>query len=236
MWPQRRADGMLPLNNCQLYQIREHHYWDFLCGAGGNEPACKCRLGVRDTGLIPGLGRSTGEGNDNPLQYSCLETPVGRGAWQAIVHGVAKRRTQLSDYAQHVVESAPACPCQNTCHDLETESNCWAHLCNSKTILFSWIVSRLIIELRIKGISKRSLIVLNAADCLYLQKGTFCNLGLQTCKDACHQLSNCTLPRAGTSHNTGLCSSSSKQELLFLFLDRAPVFSDLKITAWPSNC
>ena len=42
-----------------------------------------------------------------------------------------------SDYAQHIVESARACPCQNAFHDMETESNCWAHLCNFKTILFS---------------------------------------------------------------------------------------------------
>ena len=45
---------------------------------------------VRDTGSTPGLGRSFGEGHDNPLQYSCLENPRGRGAWQATVHGVAK--------------------------------------------------------------------------------------------------------------------------------------------------
>ena len=45
--------------------------------------------------------------------------------------------TRLSDYAQHTVESAPACPCQNTFHDIEKESNCWAHLCNFKTVLFS---------------------------------------------------------------------------------------------------
>ena len=41
-------------------------------------------------GLIPGSGRSPGEGKDNPLQYSCLENPMDRGAWWAIVHGVAK--------------------------------------------------------------------------------------------------------------------------------------------------
>ena len=41
-----------------------------------------------DLGLIPGLGRSPGEGNGNPLQYSRLENPMDRGAWQAIVHGV----------------------------------------------------------------------------------------------------------------------------------------------------
>ena len=46
-----------------------------------------------DTGLIPGLGRSPGEGNGNPLQYSCLENPMGRGAWRATVHRVAKGRT-----------------------------------------------------------------------------------------------------------------------------------------------
>ena len=40
-----------------------------------------------DPGLIPGLGRSPGEGNGNPLQYSCLENPMARGAWQATVHG-----------------------------------------------------------------------------------------------------------------------------------------------------
>ena len=43
-----------------------------------------------DSGLIPGLGRSSGEGNGNPLQYSCLGNPMNRGAWQATVHGVAK--------------------------------------------------------------------------------------------------------------------------------------------------
>ena len=50
-----------------------------------------------DEGSIPGSGGSTGEGNGNPLQYSCLENPKDRGAWQATVHGVAKSRTQLSD-------------------------------------------------------------------------------------------------------------------------------------------
>ena len=48
-----------------------------------------------DAGWIPGLGRSPGEENDNPLQHSCLENPMDRGAWQAIVHEVAKSWTQL---------------------------------------------------------------------------------------------------------------------------------------------
>jgi len=50
---------------------------------------------IRDAGLIPRLGRSPGEGNGNPLQYSCLENPTDRGAWWATAHGVAKSWTRL---------------------------------------------------------------------------------------------------------------------------------------------
>ena len=48
---------------------------------------------LRDTGSFSGLGRSPGEGNGNPLQYSCLENPMDRGAWWAIVHGVTQLDT-----------------------------------------------------------------------------------------------------------------------------------------------
>ena len=48
---------------------------------------------VRNMGLIPGSGRSPGGGHGNPLQYSCLENPMDRGAWQAAVHEVAKSQT-----------------------------------------------------------------------------------------------------------------------------------------------
>ena len=48
---------------------------------------------AEDTGSIPGSGRSLGEGNGNPLQYSCLGNPMDRGAWQVIVHGVTKSDT-----------------------------------------------------------------------------------------------------------------------------------------------
>ena len=48
---------------------------------------------VRDMGSIPGSGRSPGGGNGNPLQYSCLENPMNRGAWWATVHGITKSRT-----------------------------------------------------------------------------------------------------------------------------------------------
>ena len=64
---------------------------------GGSEVnASACNAG--DLGSIPGLGRSPGEGNGNPLQYSCLENPMDRGAWWATVHRVAKSWTRLSDF------------------------------------------------------------------------------------------------------------------------------------------
>ena len=51
---------------------------------------------ARDVGSIPGLGRSPGEGNGNPLQYSCLGNSMDRGAWWAIVHGVVNNQIQLT--------------------------------------------------------------------------------------------------------------------------------------------
>ena len=58
---------------------------------------------VRDTGSIPGWGRSPGEGHDNPLQYSCLENPMDRGACWATVHGVAKGWTPLKRLSTHIL-------------------------------------------------------------------------------------------------------------------------------------
>ena len=56
-----------------------------------------------DPGLIPGMGRSPGEGNGNPVQYSCLEKSMDGGAWWATVHGVTKGQTRLSDFTLLVV-------------------------------------------------------------------------------------------------------------------------------------
>ena len=71
-----------------------------------------------DLGSIPGSGRSPGEGNGSPLQYFCLENPMDRRAWWAAVHGVAKSRTQLSDFTFHWVNPysvpGPVISCQ--CH------------------------------------------------------------------------------------------------------------------------
>ena len=73
-----------------------YYFMDFPSGSVvKNLPANAGATG--DVGLIPGLGRSPGEGNGYPLQYSCLENLIDRGTWWATVHGVAKSQTGLSD-------------------------------------------------------------------------------------------------------------------------------------------
>ena len=66
---------------------------------GSDSKESTCNAG--DLGSIPGLGRSPGEGNGYPLQYSCLEYPMDRGAWRATVHRVTKSQTRLSDFHFH---------------------------------------------------------------------------------------------------------------------------------------
>ena len=68
---------------------------------------------ARDEGSIPGSGRSTGEGNGNPLQYPCLENLMDRGIWKATVCGVAKQWTQLSKRATTKNINIPKFPDQN---------------------------------------------------------------------------------------------------------------------------
>ena len=68
---------------------------------GGSEVKASAS-NVGDPDSIPGSGRSLGEGNGNPLQYSCLENPMDRGAWWAIVHGVAKCWTRLSNFTHSI--------------------------------------------------------------------------------------------------------------------------------------
>ena len=67
--------------------------WAFPGAARGKRTWLANAGDVRDMGVIPGWGRSPGEGNGNPLQYSCLENPMDGGAWWATVHTVAKSRT-----------------------------------------------------------------------------------------------------------------------------------------------
>ena len=80
---------------------------------------------IRDLSLIPGSGRSSGEGNGNPLQYSCLENPMDRGAWWAAVHGVAQSRTLLKRLSMHAS--------RRLAESLSAESS----LSSSKTAVFS---------------------------------------------------------------------------------------------------
>ena len=75
---------------CSFPKIRKA----FPGGSDSKESACD----EGDLGSIPGLQRSPGEGNGFPFQYSCLENPMDRGAWQATVHGVTKSWTWLSDF------------------------------------------------------------------------------------------------------------------------------------------
>ena len=74
--------------------IRHFSLGGFPAGSDGKASACN----AGDLGSIPGLGRSPGEGNGTPLQYSCLENPMDGGAWWAKVHVVAKSWTRLSDF------------------------------------------------------------------------------------------------------------------------------------------
>ena len=78
----------------QISQFISSFIFSFPGGSDGKESACS----AGDPSSIPGLGRSPGEGNGNPLQFSCLENSMDGGAWQATAHGVTKSRTRLSDY------------------------------------------------------------------------------------------------------------------------------------------
>ena len=91
--------GLLSMGS---YRVR--HDWGDLaaaaaaCGSDGKESACN----AADLDSIPGSGRSPKEGNGSPLQYSCLENPIDRGAWQGTVHGVTKSQTWLSCWHTHI--------------------------------------------------------------------------------------------------------------------------------------
>ena len=83
----------------KTHMLQNAHWYDalsflgFLGGSDSKESTCN----AGDLGSIPGLGRSPGEETGYPLQYSCLENSMDRGAWRATVYGVAKSWTRLSD-------------------------------------------------------------------------------------------------------------------------------------------
>ena len=97
--PGLRSPGVKALNHYCLLSVEVGLYacfleeWDSLVAQTVKASACN----AGDPGSIPGLRRSLGEGNGNPLQYSCLENPMDGGAWWATVHAVAKSQTRLND-------------------------------------------------------------------------------------------------------------------------------------------
>ena len=100
LWPERE----LPATNEQGLQGLQHpaipsSFENGLCQQffPGSSDSKESPCDAGDMGLIPGLGRSPGEGHGNPLPYSCLVNPMDRGAWRATVHGVANSWTRLSD-------------------------------------------------------------------------------------------------------------------------------------------
>ena len=96
----REAKQPAPNQTAHAVAFRHAHsfcaYGYYSHGSSGKESACNAG-DAGDVGSIPGLGRSPGGGNGNPLQNFCLENPMDRGAWQATVHVVTKSQTQLSD-------------------------------------------------------------------------------------------------------------------------------------------
>ena len=92
----RKEDGI----SAGLGNLEESNQVGFSWGkpdfpGGSDVKECACNAG--DLGSIPGLGRSPGQGNGNPLQYSCLENPMDKGAWRETVLVVAESQTQVSD-------------------------------------------------------------------------------------------------------------------------------------------
>ena len=91
-----------------------HRNWNLMLGylaylgVPGDSDAKESAFNAGDLGLIPGLGRCPGGGRGNPLQYSCLENPMDRGAWQAAVHGVAESDKTAAKHstAPHLSEDA----------------------------------------------------------------------------------------------------------------------------------
>ena len=89
-----RKHSIVPLWLTVWVLVRPYAHLGVPGGSEGKESACS----AGDLGLITGLGRSPGEGNGYPLQYSCLENPMDGGAWQATVHWVTKGQIQLRDF------------------------------------------------------------------------------------------------------------------------------------------
>ena len=104
VWNQQIQTTVYKIDKQQGPTVQRKELCSLSCNKGfpGGSEVKVSAWNAGDPGSIPGSGRSPGEGNGNPLQYSCLENPMEGGAWQATVHGVAKSRTRLSDFTYHV--------------------------------------------------------------------------------------------------------------------------------------
>ena len=101
-------------------------------GASGKESACHCRRHKRlNLGSNPGLGRSPGEGNGNPLQYSCQENSSNRGAWWAIVHGSQKVRAHTHTFAMRCCSTRHSRCLQGLCRlmRIKWKPRAFTHYC-----------------------------------------------------------------------------------------------------------
>ena len=125
-----------------MLYIKPLRTWDFPGGTSGEEPACECRTCKRH-GINPGWGASPGEEHGSPLQCSCLENPMNRGAWRAIVHGVAQSQTQPKQLSAQALpheppSSRPSNPCRSS-QNARLGSLCYIATSHQLSILCSEI-------------------------------------------------------------------------------------------------
>ena len=97
------SKGHLHSLACGLFDARDFITLTSELGNPGGSDGKMSTCNVGDLGSVPGLGRSPGGGHGNPAQYSCLENPMDRGAWQAAVHSVAQSWTQLKRLSKHML-------------------------------------------------------------------------------------------------------------------------------------
>ena len=128
-----RTGSVDSLNACTS-PAASRHQLHLPAGFPGGSVLTRSPAKAGDLGSVPGLGRSPGEGNGNPLQYSCLENPMDRGAWRATDHRVAQSKTQLRDSA-HTRTSLLPRPATEAELGTRTLTSFWQHQCGDRVSL-----------------------------------------------------------------------------------------------------
>ena len=104
-------------------------YWDIAVQSTLSQIVKKSACNAGDPGLMTGLGRSPGEGNGHPLQYSCLENPIDRGARQApCIHGVTRVGHNLATKPPNHIYTVGYCPAIHKNHEIFSFAATWMHL------------------------------------------------------------------------------------------------------------